>query len=374
MPKVATDLNGVVWPPACFGEGERLGGEYHFFVIGDWGGFWGREGPRPWPNEGRKRVAGIDDHAQLLVAARMQEVAKTSRPQFIINAGDNFYPGGIEGHCDGHSGTRAFKSFQFANIFERVYTGDGLDGKEWWGVMGNHDFGGFKYNNAWDQNIYYTWHSPHSRWITPALYWSRRAVFPGFSVDFFFYDSNSNDAGPSNLNEDHNICSYTHNEKDGHLDCNIEGLTSPDACTQWFRDLFHRSSAWLEDKLAHSDADWQIIVTHYPANYEPTMSDVFLRLIGTYGVDLIISGHVHRQEIHYREGSIFGDTAWIVSGGGGGIGSESPPSVDGMDDQYGFMDLTISKDKIYVVAHSHGGFEGRTIIRNTSTIYPRPRR
>merc|ERR1712232_1111639 len=114
--------------------------------------------------------------------------------------------------------------------------------------------------------------------------------------------------GPSNLNPEHNICSHKHSK--GHLDCNIEGLTSPETCTSWFANMMDRQSKWLEDRLAKSTADWQIIVTHYPADYEPSGSAVFLPLVGKYGVDLIISGHVHRQEIHYRD-SVFGDTAFI---------------------------------------------------------------
>merc|ERR1712194_270168 len=49
-------------------------------------------------------------------------------------------------------------------------------------------------------------------------------------------------------------------------------------------------------------------------------------------------------------------TAWIVSGGGGGITSEDIPSEDGDDDQYGFFDLTLSKKVIEIQGISHGGF------------------
>merc|ERR1711879_445886 len=36
-------------------------------------------------------------------------------------------------------------------------------------------------------------------------------------------------------------------------------------------------------------------------------------------------------------------TAWVVSGGGGGVTSEHVPLANGSDDQYGFMDMTLSK-------------------------------
>lgn len=48
-------------------------------------------------------------------------------------------------------------------------------------------------------------------------------------------------------------------------------------------------------------------------------------------------------------------TAWVVSGGGGGITSEHIPDPAGNDDQYGFVDLTVSKDELVFEALSHKG-------------------
>mmetsp|Transcript_51341 Transcript_51341/g.133562 ORF Transcript_51341/g.133562 Transcript_51341/m.133562 type:complete len:81 (+) Transcript_51341:2-244(+) len=57
-------------------------------------------------------------------------------------------------------------------------------------------------------------------------------------------------------------------------------------------------------------------------------------------------------------------TALIVSGGGGGVTSENKPEGNGEDDQYGFMDMTLSKDTIKIEAISHSGQT-----RKVSTIY-----
>jgi hypothetical protein len=47
--------------------------------------------------------------------------------------------------------------------------------------------------------------------------------------------------------------------------------------------------------------------------------------------------------------------SWVVSGGGGGVTSEHAPDVSGNDDQYGFMDLTLTKEELTIEAISHSG-------------------
>merc|ERR1712039_875198 len=91
-------------------------------------------------------------------------------------------------------------------------------------------------------------------------------------------------------------------------------------------------------------------------------------LAAKYGIDLIITGFIHQQEVHYLDpGNFLDPTAWIVSGGGGGITSEGVPNVTGADDQYGFLDLRVSKDKIVIEAISHG-----VQIRSITEVSPRP--
>ena len=89
-------------------------------------------------------------------------------------------------------------------------------------------------------------------------------------------------------------------------------------------------------------------------------------------MDLYISGHTHQQELSYK-GPIFGDTAYIISGGGGGITSEMIPDIQGNDDAYGFMDITINRDQIKIVRYTHGGVNNKTIVRGTDIISPRSR-
>eukprot|EP00959_Pyramimonas_sp_CCMP1952_P340615 7134083-Pyramimonas_sp.AAC.1 len=55
-------------------------------------------------------------------------------------------------------------------------------------------------------------------------------------------------------------------------------------------------------------------------------------------------------------------TVWVTSGGGGGVTSEREPSMDGNDDQYGFMDMTLEKSKITIEGISHGGQLRRKLV------------
>lgn len=368
-PRHATDLNGIKWPDLCF-EGGHLGkerhDEEHFFVIGDWGGVFRAPSVPPMPanqaaSRGRPFVVGVDDRAQQLVAAQMKARANASRPQFVINAGDNFYWGGVETDC-GHS-SQLIRTGQWEYVFEAIYTGPDLAGKQWMGVLGNHDYGGWMFTAGWDQAVTYTW-GPGKRWLTPALYWSRHVSYPDFTVDMFFVDSNVNDAHHPMAYPNTNMCSMAHNPVNA--SCGKTGPSSIWDCVDWFRGLWDEQIPWLEAGLSSSSADWQVVVTHFPPDFQIS---TWAHLAETYGIDLIVAGHRHQQEVHYEDGfagGVLGSTAWVVSGGGGGITSEGTPRLDGQDDMYGFMDIAISKHGLRIDAISHGG-----VLRSSTKVLPR---
>jgi len=306
----------------------------------------------------------VDDRAQQRVAGQMRRRAAESNPDYVLNAGDNFYWGGIQTLC----GARPYAQVdtgQWGPIYEEVYRGPGLDGKQWLGVLGNHDYGGFTFSSGWDQVIGYTWGGPPpctGRWMTPAQYWSARAEYPDFSVDYFFLDTNVFDAFDPHDNPDHNICSLQHTPNGA--SCGAQGPSSVWDCPAWFRRLWRDQTDWLQRRLSNSSADWQVAVTHFP----PTFGRAgWERLVERHGIDLIVSGHVHQQEVHYMEaGNFLRPTAWIVSGGGGGITSEGVPDAEGADDQYGFFDITLFKEEILIQAISHGGQ-----VRSGTKVLPR---
>lgn len=300
-------------------------------------------------------MLGADNCAQQNVAAQMQHRAPTSKPDYVINVGDNFYWAGITTKC----GAPTFKcndaTGQWKAVYESMYAGPGLDGKQWLGVLGNHDFGGYTFTNGWDQAIGYTWaklSSSTDRWMTPALYYSAKVHYPDFSVDYYFLDSNVFDAFLPDADQGHNLCSRIHNPAVGST-CGVQGPVSVEDCHPWFDKLWKAEVVWLEDELNRSGSDWQIVVTHFPPVHG---KEDWMRLTKKYGIDLIITGHQHQQEVHYRDESNFlRPTAFVISGGGGGITSEGTPDAMGNDDQYGFMDLTLSRKEIMIEAISHGG-------------------
>jgi len=358
-PELATHYNGVRLPPTCF----KKKGPHRVYVIADWGGVLGPHGPVPASQRAPGDfVKGVDDKAQTKVAAQMRERAKDNPPDYFLNAGDNFYWAGLDTKCGLVPAFAYTPTGQFQWVFEEVYKGKGIDGKPWLGVLGNHDYGGYKFNAGWDQNIAYTW-GPGGRWVTPAQYWSANVHYPGFSVDYFFVDSNFVEAQEPNADPEHNICSKEHvdPDKDG---CGKLGIKNVWECPGWFKHLWKEQVPWLEHALNSSQATWQVVVTHFP----PTWNTGYWQSVTEkYGIDLMVTGHMHHQEIHYEDpGNFLFPTAWMISGGGGGITSEGRPNPLGIDDQYGFFELTLSKEIIEITGISHGGF-----IRNRNFVRPR---
>jgi hypothetical protein len=218
---------------------------------------------------------------------------------------------------------------------------------------------------AWDQLIQYTWgdiSTSTGRWMIPAQYWKARVRYSDFSVDYYFVDSNVFDTFAPGAEVGHNICSELHNPS--HASCGPDGPTSLCNCPNWFLDLWGVQLDWLQLHLPLSSSDWQVIVTHFPPDWGVEYWKI---LSAAYGVDLFVTGHQHSQAVYGANspGNFLG-TPWVVSGGGGGITSEGMPSLDGHDDQYGFMDLTLSKDLIIVEAISHGG-----VLRSTTKVWKR---
>lgn len=406
-PSTPMQYNGMAWPTM---KATALAGtESHILAIGDWGGMDGTfqppdhfprmvaypggaaPGPHVFP---RSRiqcshkaltdcyfpgkycdplcgfVEAVDSKPQLLVAEQFKKRAALHDPQFILNVGDNFYWGGIAMSCGSPMNQVAHPTVsQFNQIFENVYSGPGIDGKRWLSALGNHDWGGRMFSAAWDQQIAYTWAS--DRWMLPAAYWSQLIEYPDYSVEVFIVDTNFNDAeAPAHKDVEHNICG-SHNRPGASCP---GGPPSLGKCKAFFDDLWAEEQPWLDKKLAASSAGWQIVVTHFPCDHQPSF---WRRMHSDRGLDLLVTGHRHDQELWkanqpgYK--GLLGGLTCFVTGGGGGITSEESilpgkpshhwPNVEA---QYGFFDITISKEKMKIESID---YTGKTL--DTTDVYPK---
>merc|ERR1712232_337300 len=185
-------------------------------------------------------------------------------------------------------------------------------------------------------------------------------------------DTNGWDAKPGGADPQHNICNPA-----GCSGCDVPNATwhSGDECAKVINGFMTEGKKWLEDGLNKSTADWRIAVTHFPPSYGITKPADWKDLVQQYPLDLIVTGHAHHQFLGKAGkdpllGKDFAAT-YIITGGGGGITSEGPPVASGNDDQYGFVDFTISQNSMDINMISHGGKDHKKIIRSTTTIKPR---
>jgi len=412
------DYKGKTWPTMTVSGTQEM----HIFAIGDWGGMdgslnpienrtqliaygWGkRKGPSVFPRTRWNKmhtielcnhkqfiqcynskgkdcpascgyVPGVDDQPQQLVAKAMKERARMNAPQYLLNVGDNFYWGGIEKTCGTPMNEISFTAHhQFDQIFEQVYTGPGLDGKPWFSVLGNHDWGGRQFNNGWDQQIAYTWAS--TRWVMPAPYYMAQVEYPdkGFSVDLFMIDTNVFDAHSPPMDSEHNICGSAHNPPNA--DCSAaDGPSSITSCPGYFQSLWKEQQTWLESKLSQSQATWQIMVTHFPCGQDGAHQSYYRKLRTAHGLDLMVTGHRHDQELWlpHSPQNHMGGLACIVTGGGGGISSEVSPDPKFQrewygEGEYGFYDITIDRSSMLIESIN---YDGRVL--TSAKVYPHPR-
>eukprot|EP00442_Polarella_glacialis_P058732 CAMPEP_0115057658 /NCGR_PEP_ID=MMETSP0227-20121206/5889_1 /TAXON_ID=89957 /ORGANISM="Polarella glacialis, Strain CCMP 1383" /LENGTH=435 /DNA_ID=CAMNT_0002442503 /DNA_START=150 /DNA_END=1457 /DNA_ORIENTATION=- len=360
--------------PACFNHSKGDPRPHMVYIIGDWGGVLYEEQwvlpadrrQKQFKDHHRPFIKGADDCAQQKVAEQMKNHAERDRVDYVLNVGDNFYWGGLQTPCGQDFGAPVAQG-QWQHVYEWMYDGEGLKDKQWLGVLGNHDYGGWNYLSGWDQNIAYTWGGPGStwRWFQPALYYKTQAIYDDFKIDYFFVDTNVFDAFDPYAVPGHNICSMAKNPEN--KGCGKTGPFNVWQCKWWFIKIWNDQMHWIEEELTKSNRDgveWQIIVTHFPPMWG---TDHWQHLTLRFGIDVIIAGHVHLQSLWEQGGTnMLGDTAVIISGGGGGITSEKEPNVDGWDDQYGFMKLEPRKDEIIARHFSHGG-----ILRKEINVHQR---
>ena len=227
-----------------------------FIVIGDWG------------------MQGAP--TQRRVAEQMDKLAAKAGIDFIVSAGDNFYPFGVTSVSDP----------LWQRSFEEVYSLPHIKDTRWYVTLGNHDyFGNYQAEIDYGQN--------HPNWILPANFYARDFKLGGKRLlRLLFLDSSP--------------YFKEYREHPG-LYHDID-RRDPDAETHW-----------LQQQLADNTPTWKIVIAHHPL-YTSGAHGNNDELIGAwdglfhqYHVNAYFAGHDHQLE-HIRTSGV---TNYFISGGGG---------------------------------------------------------
>ncbi len=233
-----------------------------FLVIGDWG----RRG-----KENQQEVAN-----------QMGIYGAQINSSFTISVGDNFYETGVTSTSDSH----------WKETFENVFTAPVLQ-KRWYVTLGNHDYAG-----SVQAQVDYTKLS--KRWYMPNTYFSETiAVDDTTKALFVFLDTNPF------VNKYYSKAVWNRNYNE---------IVKQDTLAQ-FR--------WCDSVLAHSNAQWKILVGHHPvysgSTYHgdtPEMIEKILPLIKKYHVQVFLCGHDHDLQ-HLKPNNE--STDYFISGGGSSV-------------------------------------------------------
>ncbi|MBL8554377.1 MAG: metallophosphoesterase [Phenylobacterium sp.] len=266
-----------------------------FLALGDWGRGGGRH--------------------QREVAEAMASTAAERNGQFVLSAGDNFYPCGVQSVADPH----------WTASFEEIYAAAALQ-TPWYAALGNHDYRGKP-----AAQIAYAKVSP--RWRMPARYYALRgagAVVP--DLDIFVLDTTP----------------ITGDFGEALMRLSQGRVSAPDAAPQ---------VAWLERELAASEARWKIVVGHHPIRSgghhggSPALAAQVEPLLERYGVQAYICGHDHALQ-HIQVGA----THHVCSGAGSSAGHVE--AVEGTRFALGlpgFTSFTLDRGGLALRFHTAGG-------------------
>jgi tartrate-resistant acid phosphatase type 5 len=279
----------------------------NFIVLGDWGRFG-------------------EDH-QTQVAAQMVKTASEVHVSFFISTGDNFYPNGVASPQDP----------QWHYSFEEVYKSFVLQ-REWFVVLGNHDYLGNP-----DAQVEYSKIS--RRWVMPSRYYSKTvnlAGSDGHKVQFAFIDTNPL------------IPAFYKNPIYG------PNVATQDSASQkkWLKELINQ-----KDQLVK----WNIVVGHHPLytgsdlrreGYDTkSVRGSLNNLLETSKVDAYIAGHDHSLQHLQTSGGVH----HFISGSASEVTQVGKiPITKFAASQYGFMLFSLVSNEMIVHVISH---EGRILYR-----------
>jgi len=271
----------------------------NFILMGDWG----RNG---------------EDH-QKQVAEQMGKTAADASADFIIAAGDNFYPLGVISEYD--------PLWRYS--FEDIYTAFSLQW-DWYPVLGNHDYG----SNP-DAQVAYSKIS--RRWKMPSRYYSKKFNINGDTTQqvlIAFIDTTPL------IKNYYSTTSHA-----------VHGQDSTE------------QKQWLEKTLADSSPNikWKFVVGHHPmytgsdkrreSNDTKGMRRSLESMFKKYNVDAYLAGHDHSLQhivVDQLDHFVSGAASEVTQVG---MLPQSKFAVS----QYGFMLFSVKPDAVLVQAINEKG-------------------
>jgi len=263
----------------------------HFMAIGDWG----RNG----------------EYDQAEVAKQMGLWGAAHPNDFVISAGDNFYPKGVISEMD--------PLWHYS--FENVYTAHSLQ-CDWYPVLGNHD-------HLTDPDAQIRYSKVSRRWNMPARYYSKET-----------------------------------NLKKGKGKVLFVMIDTDPMLFEDKKDYVAKQMEWLNDTLKNASADvkWKVVVGHHPyytvgpriANFDTlTVRKTLPEIFEKHKVDIYLSGHDHSLQ-HLKPS---GYTHQLISG----AGSELTAVTAGVAyskfeaSQHGFMYFSVDDKRFNIKAIDQTG-------------------
>jgi Mg-chelatase subunit ChlD/predicted phosphodiesterase len=296
------------------------------------------------PAECSLRFAAVADSGT--VYANTAGVAKLIRgwdPDLVVHAGDLVYPDGGTTELDSKYDTQVAKHYYWALGGYNGSYGKGPDVNKFLPALGNHDYD----DGPLAEYLNFFALPGNERYYT---------VKQG-PVQFFFVDSYG--YGPSAAGPGGTTIGGT--GADPGVGSSDLSSTGPQA-------------QWLQAQLLASDCPWRVVVWHHPpqtsgVDYYPGYS-VMNWPLGTWGADVLITGHSHLYErIHRSDGVLHIITGW----GGKDLRNFVTTPVTGSmaryNTDYGAVRFDVSPTTMVVKAFTQAGIDIDTETRTTSRTF-----
>jgi predicted phosphodiesterase len=293
------------------------------------------------PAECSVRFAAVADSGT--VGANTLGVAKQVQswdPDLVIHAGDLVYPDGGTAVDDDKYETQVARGYYWAIGGYSGPYGTGPAVNKFLPALGNHDYDD----------------GPASRYFTffklpgnERYYTVKRGPVQFFFIDSYGYGPSA--PGPGGVT----VAGTGADPGVGSADVSSTG---PQA-------------QWLQQQLAESDCPWRVVIWHHPpqtsgVDYYPGYS-VMNWPLGTWGADVLITGHSHLYErIHRADGVLHIITGWSGKDLRDFVTTPVTGSMARYNTDYGAVRFDVTTKTLTAKAITQSGIEIDTVTRTTT--------